>query len=222
MARTDKRLSTAVRAARGGDQDAFRRLYRAVQPRLLRYLWVLVGEAADQVAAQTWREITQGLADFRGDFQRFRGWVTVIGRSQALEHLSGVRPVAPARARPARAADDADRATDPLSPDAAIALIAALPADQAEAVLLRVVMGLDDRQAAEVLGRSAAAVHAAAREGLRSLADRLEHMGASQRTAEEAGADAPASAPGRPVGEDEGDTAGGRDAEGHEVNTHEL
>ncbi|MFI0480154.1 RNA polymerase sigma factor [Actinomadura sp. 9N215] len=193
MATTDKCLSTALRAAQRGDQDAFRRLYRAVQPRLLRYLSVLVGEAADQVAAQTWREITQGLADFRGDFHRFRGWVTVSGRSRALDHLSRHGSAAPVQERPARTVhdDDADRPAEPLSPDAAIALIADLPADQAEAVLLRVVMGLDTRQTAEILGRSAEAVQATAHQGLRNLADRLDRTDAAPRAEDGPGAAAP-------------------------------
>lgn len=180
MARTDKCLSTALRAAQRGDEDAFRRLYRAVQPRLLRYLRVLVAEAADQVAAETWREITHGLGDFRGDFQRFRGWVTVIGRSRALDHLSARGPAAPATG--------AERTAGPRSVDAAIALIAGLPADQAEAVLLRVVMGLDTRQAAEISGRSAEAFQAAAYRGLANLADRLAESGAPPRVEDEPGA----------------------------------
>ncbi|TDD20087.1 RNA polymerase sigma factor [Actinomadura sp. KC06] len=192
-------MSTAVRAAQSGDEDAFRRLYRAVQPRLLRYLWALVGEAADQVAAQTWREIADGLADFRGDFQRFRGWATVIARNRALDHLSGRRTAGPIRARPAQAADD--RMAEPLSPDAAIALIAALPAEQSEAVLLRVVMGLDDHQTAEILGKSAEAVQAAACQGVLSLADRLDHAGGTPRADDETGPAAPASAPGQWHGE---------------------
>ncbi|TDB87217.1 RNA polymerase sigma factor [Actinomadura sp. KC216] len=192
MARTDKRLSAALRAAQRGDQDAFRRLYRAVQPRLVRYLSVLVGEAADQVAAQTWQEITQGLGDFRGDFQRFRGWITVIGRGRALENLRGRDPGAPtSRQQPAPAGDsgDADRATEPPSTDAAIALIAGLPADQGEAVLLRVVMGLNTRQAAEILGRTAEAIETTTHQGLRNLADRLERAGAPPRAGDEPGAE---------------------------------
>ncbi|WP_205717637.1 RNA polymerase sigma factor [Actinomadura soli] len=165
----------------------------------MRYLFVLVGEAADQVTAQTWREITDGLGDFRGDFQRFRGWVTVIGRRRALEHLSGRGSPAPVHAQqPARAAghDDAGRVAEPLSADAAIALIGGLPADQGEAVLLRVVMGLDTRQTAEILGRSAEAVQATACQGLRNLADRLQRTVAAPRTADEPGAAAPHPAPG--------------------------
>ncbi len=49
----------------------------------------------------------------------------------------------------------------------------ALPRDQAEAVLLRVVVGLDGPAAARVLGKRPGAVRTAAYRGLRRLARQL-------------------------------------------------
>ena len=40
----DDELTAAVLAAQDGDEDAFRTVYRAVQPRLLGYIRTLVGE----------------------------------------------------------------------------------------------------------------------------------------------------------------------------------
>jgi RNA polymerase sigma-70 factor (ECF subfamily) len=53
-------------------------------------------------------------------------------------------------------------------------MIATLPRDQAEAVLLRAVMGLDAVAAASVLGKKPGAVRTAAHRGLRALARRLD------------------------------------------------
>ena len=57
---------------------------------------------------------------------------------------------------------------------AAIELIASLPKEQAEAVLLRVVVGLDTQSAAQVLGKRPGAVRVAAHRGLKSLARSLD------------------------------------------------
>jgi RNA polymerase sigma-70 factor (ECF subfamily) len=57
---------------------------------------------------------------------------------------------------------------------AAIALIRTLPPDQAEAVLLRAVLGLDAASAGAVLGKRPGAVRTAAYRGLRTLAERLD------------------------------------------------
>jgi RNA polymerase sigma-70 factor (ECF subfamily) len=62
---------------------------------------------------------------------------------------------------------------------AALGLIRTLPRDQAEAVMLRAVMGLDAKSAGAVLGKRPGAVRSAAHRGLATLARRLESRPAS-------------------------------------------
>lgn len=177
-------LSGAVRDARQGSSEAFRILYRDIQPRLLRYLATLVGDDAEDVASEAWLQVSRDLASFSGDHDGFRGWVTTIGRHRALDHLrrQGRRassvPV-PAEELAFLAADDdtAAGAIEAISTDAALALIATLPPDQAEAVLLRAVVGLDAGTAGQVVGKRAGAVRTAAYRGLRTLARRLDPPG---------------------------------------------
>jgi hypothetical protein len=57
----DTALSAAVSAAQDGDEDAFRVLYRTIQPGLIRYLWVQVGAAAEDVASETWLQVARDL-----------------------------------------------------------------------------------------------------------------------------------------------------------------
>ncbi|WP_211769877.1 RNA polymerase sigma factor [Kutzneria sp. CA-103260] len=172
--------STALRAAQDGDEDGFRVLYRAVQPGVLRYLRVLVGDDAEDVASEAWLQIARDLATFRGDLDGFRGWAATIARNRAMDHLRHQRrrPASSAQDEqlaevPARE-DTAESAVDAIGTDAALALVAKLPRDQAEAVLLRAVMGLDATAAARVLGKRAGAVRTAAHRGLRKLADLLD------------------------------------------------
>src|SRR6476619_963547 len=80
-------LSSAVQAARDGDEGAFRALYRAIQPGLLRYLRVLVGADAEDVASETWLHVVRDLNNFKGDGLGFRRWAVTIGRHRALDHL---------------------------------------------------------------------------------------------------------------------------------------
>ncbi|NKE62029.1 sigma-70 family RNA polymerase sigma factor, partial [Lentzea sp. PSKA42] len=130
-------------AARRGDEDAFRALYRDVQPKLLRYLQVLVGADAEDVASDAWLQIARDLGSFRGNVDGFRGWATTIARNRAMDHLRRQqrRPVVHGTVEdvtePAGQEDTAQAAVDSVATDAALALIARLPRDQAEAVLLR-------------------------------------------------------------------------------------
>ena len=69
--------------------------------------------------------------------------------------------------------DTAAAALDNLSTEEALALIATLPAQQAEVIVLRVIAGLDVAQVARITGKRPGAVRAAAHRGLRVLAVRL-------------------------------------------------
>lgn len=179
MPNEDASGSSALRSARRGDEDGFRLLYRYMQPRLLRYLRLLVGEDAEDVASEAWLNISQGLAGFRGDLDDFRGWATTIARNRALDHLRrlGRRPPTDesfeALAHLPANLDTAEAALETVGTDSALALIAELPPDQGEAVLLRVVIGLDAKSAARVLGKRPGAVRTAAHRGLNRLAKLL-------------------------------------------------
>ncbi|GAA4805878.1 RNA polymerase sigma factor [Streptomyces ziwulingensis] len=176
----DAELTAAVRAAQDGDETAFRTVYRAVHPRLLGYVRTLVGESdAEDVASEAWLQIARDLARFDGDADRFRGWAARIARNRALDHLRmrGRRPATGGdetelAARPA-ASDTAVEAMEALATSTTLSLIARLPQDQAEAVVLRVVVGLDAKTAAETLGKRPGAVRTAAHRGLKRLAELL-------------------------------------------------
>lgn len=180
LADEDSRLLDSLTAARAGNAVAFEAVYRALAPRLLRYARGLVGQDAEDIAAEAWLQIVRDLRKFDGDWDAFRGWAARILRNRAIDHLRA------ASRRPVRAStldeiadrpsgdDTAASAGESLSTAAAIELIAALPPDQAEAVLLRVVVGLDANSAAAILGKRAGAVRVAAHRGLKALARRLE------------------------------------------------
>jgi RNA polymerase sigma-70 factor (ECF subfamily) len=178
-------IGPVLEAARAGDEVAFRVLYRDVQPRILRYLQAVVGADAEDVASETWLQVARDLPGFSGDGDGFRGWVATIARHRAADHLRR------ARRRPQRATltaadletwasgdDTAGQALELMTTKAAIAFISQLPRDQAEAVLLRVVMGLDVMTTARVLGKRPGAVRMASFRGLRRLSWWLTHAAA--------------------------------------------
>lgn len=173
-------------AAQEGDEAAFAVAYRIVQPGLVGYLRGLVGtdgETAEDVAAEAWLEIARDLGRFRGDGAGFRGWTATIARHRAFDHLRRQK----ARPRPAVLEQDMlelpgphstpSSALEAISTERVLALVATLPRDQAEAVLLRVVVGLDGPTAARVLGKRPGAVRTAAYRGLKKLGERLGPLG---------------------------------------------
>jgi RNA polymerase sigma-70 factor (ECF subfamily) len=176
----DAELTAAVHAAQSGDETAFRTVYRAVHPRLLGYVRTLVGEPdAEDVTSEAWLQIARDLERFSGDADRFRGWAARIARNRALDHMRmrGRRPAVGGDdtelAGWAAESDTAGEAMEALATDTAFSLIGRLPQDQAEAVVLRVVVGLDAKSAAETLGKRPGAVRTAAHRGLKRLAELL-------------------------------------------------
>ncbi|MFI8243083.1 RNA polymerase sigma factor [Streptomyces sp. NPDC085866] len=175
----DAELGAAVARAQDGDETAFAVAYRIVQPSLLGYVRGLVGDDAEDVASDAWLEITRDLGRFKGDGAGFRGWTATIARHRALDHLRRQR----VRPRAGGTEQDVldlpaphstlDLALESLSTERALELVRSLPGDQAEAVLLRVVVGLDSPAAARVLGKRPGAVRTAAHRGLKRLARQL-------------------------------------------------
>ncbi|MER5991309.1 RNA polymerase sigma factor [Streptomyces viridosporus] len=175
----DGELGAAVARAQEGDEAAFAVAYRLVHPALLAYVRGLVGDDAEDVMSDAWLEIARDLGRFKGEGAGFRGWTATIARHRALDHLRRQR----VRPRPSALEQDVlelpgpqsthDQAMEALSTEHALALVGELPRDQAEAVLLRVVVGLDGPAAARVLGKRPGAVRTAAYRGLKRLAERL-------------------------------------------------
>lgn len=170
-------LTADLARMRSGDEPAFCRVYRAVHPGLLRYLTVLVGAEAEDVASETWAQACRDLHRFRGEIDDFRAWIATIGRHRGLDHhrARARRPLDLLDSVPDSPAADCTEgsAIDAMSTEAALARIRRLPRDQAEAVLLRAVVGLDAGSAGRVLGKRAGAVRTSAHRGVRTLAEQL-------------------------------------------------
>lgn len=170
-----------IDAAKAGDEAAFTRIYQATQPWLVKYVTVLAGPGADaeDLCAETWLQICRDLHSFTGDGDRFRAWIVRIARNRTIDasrsrqrrpvHLlaPGDLPVVSAILE----SSGEDAALTAMSTADALAAIAQLPTEQAEAVLLRAVLGLDAKTAAKMLGRRPGAVRTAAYRGLRQLAN---------------------------------------------------
>ncbi|GCB46532.1 ECF sigma factor [Streptomyces sp. NL15-2K] len=184
----DGELGAAVARAQEGDEAAFAVAYRLVQPGLLGYLRGLVGDDAEDVASDAWLEISRDLGRFKGDGAGFRGWSATIARHRALDHLrrQKVRPRSSALEQDVLDLPGPhsthDQALESLSTEYALELVRGLPRDQAEAVLLRVVVGLDGPAAARVLGKRPGAVRTAAYRGLKRLARQLGTEGVTDET----------------------------------------
>jgi RNA polymerase sigma-70 factor (ECF subfamily) len=166
--------------AKKGDEEAFAAIWRLFQPGLLRYLRVIAGQAADDLAADTWLQVTRKVTTFEGNEKAFRAWLYTIARHRHIDW----RRLATRRKESLVEIEVLDRLPGSddtssmyetaMSTQSAVALISTLPPDQAEAVMLRTVGGLSVSVVAEIMGRPPGTVRVLCHRGLRRLACSLE------------------------------------------------
>jgi RNA polymerase sigma-70 factor, ECF subfamily len=174
-----------IAAAADGDHAALSELFTAYQPMLLRYLRSRAADLADDVAGEVWLAVARNLGRFTGDESGFRSWLFTIARCRLIESQ---RKQTRRRTDPAPPdvlddgtpellsgrGDPAALVIGQLSARQAIdAIVAGLPPDQAEVVLLRIVAGLGVAEVAAVMGRSPSSVRVLCHRGLRQLRDRF-------------------------------------------------
>ena len=127
------------------------------------------GDAADDIASETWIAAARSLRNFAGDGDEFRAWLFTIGRNKFLDEQRRAKraPVAPP---PAASPSPEDEVVDASAGDEAAARIARLlPADQADVILLRVVAGLSVEEVAAIIGKKPATVRVLQSRGLKRL-----------------------------------------------------
>ena len=172
---TDTTFDGIFAAARLGEEWAVAAIWRDLHPRLLRYLRVAVpGGGVEDLASDVWLEVASGLGRFAGDRQAFLRWTFTIcrrrvidgGRREARRRTDPVPPEVLELHAPKVDGELAGR----LALDAALAHLSRLPRDQAEVILLRVVVGLDADSVGEILGKRPGTVRVLQHRGLERLA----------------------------------------------------
>ena len=163
-------LERALVRARDGDPEALAVLWRAHQPRLLRYVRGRGIDDADDVATQVWIDAARNMRRFRGGGDDFRRWLFTIAHRRIVDELRrrARRGVVPHSATPPSPGADTDfDERDSLT--RALLLVARLPDPMREAVLLRVVADLSVDDAARVMELRPGHVRVLVHRGLRRL-----------------------------------------------------
>ena len=162
--------------ARARERDALGELWRIYHPQLLRFLRTKRTDSVDDVASQVWIDVGRAIGEFVGGGREFQRWIFAIAHRRSVDE--GRRS---GRRREVLIDSPDHEATDPHPPDsvdggidAAVEMMATLPPQMAEAVMLRVVYGLSVDETAEIVSTTAANVRVLTHRGLGKLRIRLE------------------------------------------------
>jgi RNA polymerase sigma-70 factor (ECF subfamily) len=174
-------LEDWVAAARKGDEDAFAKIYKAWQPGLFRFLYAREPREAEDLCSEIWVAMARILPRFEGGSHELRAWMFSVARRQVAGHRrrglrrkiqafsldSGSDTGAPAGFEAISAAGSRVTATSDVEFFVETELAAAglarkiakvLPEAQADALLLKVLGGLDAGEIAAIMGKKEATV----------------------------------------------------------------
>jgi RNA polymerase sigma-70 factor (ECF subfamily) len=171
---TETTFGGILAAARLGEKWAVAAIWRDVHPRLVRYLRVAApGVDAEDLASDVWLEVAECLGRFEGDRRAFLRFTFTICRRRVIDAGRRDRrrrtdPVAPGLLAERSAAGE-DGLDARLALEAAIERLSSLPRDQAEVILLRVVVGLDADSVGEILSKRPGTVRVLQHRGLERL-----------------------------------------------------
>jgi RNA polymerase sigma-70 factor (ECF subfamily) len=166
-------------AARAGEGWALAELFRDLHPRVLRYLRTVSPDEADDLTSDTWLDVVRALERFRGSEADLRALAFSIARTRVAEARDAAARRLLEQERLAdisvtrdddRPGDDIEMTLAGLDTESALARILALPLDEAEIVLLRVLGGLSVNEVARTLEASPRRVRTLQRRALRRLA----------------------------------------------------
>jgi RNA polymerase sigma-70 factor, ECF subfamily len=165
-------FDSTLTAAQTGAEWALESLFHRLQPTLLRYLRAQEPSEAEDLASEAWLDIAHGIGRFEGDESAFRRWAFTIARRRLIDFR---------RSRARRRTDPAPievlaRQPGQAEPgmDAALSHLAALPPEQAEILLLRVVAGFDSNEVALITGKKPGTVRVIQKRALERLAQLIE------------------------------------------------
>ena len=169
-------VAAAVARARDGDVDALRLLFLLFADNVFGYVLSIVHDEhdAEDLTSEVFARLPRALGLYRPGATPFTAWLLRVARNVALDHLRRQRSVPSAYVQPA----GEPHGLQALERLAGLrTALAALPDDQRQVLLLRLVAGLSPTEVAARLDRSVDAVHALQHRARRRLRVELTALG---------------------------------------------
>ena len=171
----------AVARAKEGDREAFQFLYVSYSDNVYGYVRSIVRDdhEAEDVTQHVFAKLMTSIVKFDERGIPFFAWLVRFARNVAIDHLRANR------------ATPCENVLDPARSDGADLehqltvreVLAALPEEQREVVVLRHIVGLSPGEIADRMGRSESSVHGLHHRGRRAFRQELERNSSTPSTA---------------------------------------
>lgn len=175
-----QRLIALVELARGGDAEAFGRLYDHYQVSIYRFVYYRVGSVAlaEDLVSETFFRALRSMGSFRWQGKDFGAWLMTIARNLTTDHFKAGRTRLEYTQEDMSPHDETTEGPETsvlasLANETLLAALTQLPHEQQECLIMRFLQGLSIAETAKVLGRSVGAVKQLQLRGVRNLAKLL-------------------------------------------------
>ncbi len=168
-----------VQKARGGDSEAFARLYDGYVERVYRYVFFRVADeqTAEDLTSQVFLKAWENLDRYRLGSSPFLAWLYTIARNQVIDHYRTRKEFVSlddAVSLPAKDQDVDDQIQSRFEVQAMRDALQFLTEEQQQVLILKFISGLDTREIAKNMNKSEGAIRALQMRALQALAKVIE------------------------------------------------
>ena len=165
-----------VEIAAGGDFEAFGELYSIYLDRIYRYVFYQVKDkiTAEDITEEVFVKAWKAIHSCKGKGQTFSAWLYRIARNHVIDNLRRIRK------HPSIEVETVDRAGNlelevegELERQELLRVIACLPPNQRQVIILKFIEGLDNSEIGQVMGKSQGAIRVLQMRALATLRRRL-------------------------------------------------
>ncbi len=171
-----------LRSAKNGNDLAFSVIYRHYYQSLEKYAHFKSPRYVDEITGETWLGVVEGLSKFEGGEREFRSWLFTIARNKLVDILKKKRPELVEFSEKGEVTGEEGDGGDIVGEEIVTReqvkevinfIRSSLNPDEAEVIILRVLMGFDGREVASLMGLREVNVRVLQHRGLHKLAQRV-------------------------------------------------
>lgn len=172
----ESEIAGLVKIAAGGDFEAFGELYSIFIERIYRYVFYQVKDktTAEDITEEVFVKAWKAIDSCKGKEQTFSSWLYRIAHNHVIDNLRRIRK------HPSIEMETVDKVVSPeleaeeeLERQELLRVIACLPQNQRQVIILKFIEGLDNYEIGQVMGKSQGAIRILQMRALATLRQEL-------------------------------------------------
>jgi RNA polymerase sigma-70 factor (ECF subfamily) len=155
--RSEYEVQMLVRRSADGDTEAFGELYIIYLDQIYRYVYYQLNDrmTAEDITEEVFIKAWKAVKSCKGREQTFLPWLYRIARNQVIDNLRSRRKSQPIEATVVDDDDNAEQELEKkLESQKLLKMVACLPEQQRQVIILKFIEELDNHEIGQVMGRS--------------------------------------------------------------------